>query len=533
MKVIVKGRENRDQLEIFSIEGFVPADHLLRKIDSAVDFSHIYDIVEDLYCADNGRPSIDPVVIFKMVLIQHLYGLPSLRRTVEEIKMNVAYRWFLGYLMNEQIPHFSTVSYNFKHRYTEKTIEEIFYWILNEIETAGYLSPEAVFVDGTHIKANANLKKAVKKAVPQAAKTYEKQLMEEINEERNDHGKKPFDETKPPEEKEISESTTDPESGVFHKGEHKKCFAYTAQTCCDKNGYIMDVRLTRVEPVTVSLAAFYRLAYAYFCKGEVEERSNTGVLQVMRTRKNGKLLFVRRDGFDSRQPTVNPGNMHDSVAFDGLYDRLVERNTEIKAIVADAGYKTPWISKRILDDGRIPVLPYKRPMSKKGFFPPYEYVYDEYFNCVICPENQVLSYATTNREGYREFKSKGYICENCPSRHLCTENQKFEKTVTKHIWSDYLETVEDIRHTPEYKALYERRKETIERVFADAKEKYAMRYTPYRGLSQVTNWVRLKFAAMNLKKYALHRWKRSHQYSALIRLYTFFAKTKLITLNLA
>ena len=90
--------------------------------------------------------------------------------------------------------------------------------------------------------------------------------MEEINEERNDHGKKPFDGPKPPEEKEITESTTDPESGVFHKGEHKKCFAYTAQTCCDKNGYIMDVRLTRVEPVTVSLAAFYRLAYAYFCK---------------------------------------------------------------------------------------------------------------------------------------------------------------------------------------------------------------------------------------------------------------------------
>ena len=59
--------------------------------------------------------------------------------------------------------------------------------------------------------------------------------------------------------------------------------------------------------------------------------------------------------------------MHDSVAFDGLYDRLAEKNPEIKAVVADAGYKTPWISKRILDDGRIPVLPYKRPMSKKGF----------------------------------------------------------------------------------------------------------------------------------------------------------------------
>ena len=167
MKMIVKERKKREQVEMFSTEEFVPADHLLRKIDSAVDFTHIYDIVEDLYCADNGRPSIDPVVIFKMVLIQHLYGLKSLRRTVDEIEMNVAYRWFLGYLMNEQIPHFSTISYNFKHRYTEATIEEIFYWILSEINNAGYLSPEAVFVDGTHIKANANLKKSVKRAVPQ------------------------------------------------------------------------------------------------------------------------------------------------------------------------------------------------------------------------------------------------------------------------------------------------------------------------------------------------------------------------------
>lgn len=60
IKMIVKDRIHRDQLEMFSIEDFVPADHLLRKIDSAVDFIHIYDLVEDLYCKDNGRPSVDP-----------------------------------------------------------------------------------------------------------------------------------------------------------------------------------------------------------------------------------------------------------------------------------------------------------------------------------------------------------------------------------------------------------------------------------------------------------------------------------------
>lgn len=181
-----------NQMEMISIEELVPKDHLLRKISKAVDFDKIYDFVEDLYCLDNGRPGVDPVVLFKMVLIQHLYGIPSLRKTAEEVKMNIAYRWFCGYLLNEQTPHFSTLSRNFKHRFNEDVAEKIFFWILSEINGAGYLSPESVFIDGTHIKANANMKKAVKKAVPEAAKVYEEQLMKEINEDREAHGKKPF-----------------------------------------------------------------------------------------------------------------------------------------------------------------------------------------------------------------------------------------------------------------------------------------------------------------------------------------------------
>ena len=74
----------------------------------------------------------------------------------------------------------------------EETIENIFYWILSEIDNAGYLYPEAVFVDGIHIKANANIKKIVKKAVRTAAKVYEKQLMDEITEDRKEHGKSPL-----------------------------------------------------------------------------------------------------------------------------------------------------------------------------------------------------------------------------------------------------------------------------------------------------------------------------------------------------
>lgn len=141
------------------IDELVPRVHQLRKIDAAVDFDRLYEMVEPLYSEDNGRPSIDPVVLFKMVLIQHLYGLPSLRRTADEVSANIFYRWFLGYTLQEETSHFSTVSYNFRHRFTAETVDQVFAWILSEVADAGYLSPRAVFIDGTHIKANANTKK--------------------------------------------------------------------------------------------------------------------------------------------------------------------------------------------------------------------------------------------------------------------------------------------------------------------------------------------------------------------------------------
>ena len=474
----------RDAVEFVNTDEMVPQDHLLRKIDGAVDFDHLYGFVEGLYCEDNGRPSVDPVVLFKIVLIQHLYGISSLRRTMQDINMNIAYRWFLGYTLNEELPHFSTVSYNFKHRFTEGTVEQVFSWILEEANRAGYLEPEAVFVDGTHIKANANINKKIKTAVPQASKRYASELMEEINADREAHGKEPFEDgddspkpqkrrdntskkklarrKKEAKQRQITVSKTDPESGLFQKGEHKKCFAYEAHTACDKHNFILGVEVT-------------------------------------------------------------PGNVHDSVAFDEVYNNVTEKFPEIETVVADAAYKTPHICKKVFDDGRALSTAYKRPMTKEGNLEWWKYVYDEYYDCVICPEYQVMHYATTNREGYREYKSRSYICEKCPSRSRCTESRNCTKTVTRHVWQNYVELAEDVRHTPKYKELYQKRKETIERVFADAKVKYGMRYTLYRGLTQVTNWVKLKFAAMNLKKLAMWKWKDRHPSGFVLILHCLFS----------
>ena len=392
--MLERGKMDRDLVEFVVIDQLVPKEHLLRKIDAAVDFTQLYEMVEPLYCEDNGRPSIDPVVLFKMVLVQHLYGLTSLRRTAEEVSANNCYRWFLGYPLQEETPHFSTVSYNFRHRFTDD-------------DNDPPASPRK-HKDNTSKKKLARRKK-------QGFRT-------------------------------VTKSVTDPDCGLFVKGGHKRQFAYEAHTACDKNGFVLET-------------------------------------------------------------VVTPGNVHDSVAFDEVYDKVTENFPQVEAVVADAAYKTPHICKKVFGDGRVLSTAYKRPQTMKNGHEWWKYVYDEFYNCVICPEYQPLKYSTTNRDGYREYKSDPNICAACPTRERCTHSRDCIKTVQRHIWKDYEELADDARYTPAYAQLYKCRKETIERVFADAKEKHAMRYTQYRGLAQVTNWVKLKFAAMNLKKLATWKWR--------------------------
>ena len=181
---------------------------------------------------------------------------------------------------------------------------------------------------------------------------------------------------------------------------------------------------------------------------------------------------------------------------------MKEERTNATGIVVDSGYKTPAIAKLILDDGKTPIMPYKRPMTKTGFLMKYEYAYDEYYDCYICPNNQVLNYSTTNHEGYREYKSDKNKRKECLFRKQCTGSKDCVKVVTRHVWEDYLEKVEDIRHTRGIKEIYSLRSQTIERVFADAKEKHGMRYTQYRGIKKVRMELNLLFVCMNLKRLA-------------------------------
>ena len=182
----------RDQLEMIALDQLVPANHLVRKIEAAIDFSFIYDLVKDMY-SEVGRPSIDPVILVKLTFIQYTFGIRSMRKTIEEVETNMAYRWFLGYGFHDKVPHFSTFGKNYERRFKDTDLfEQIFYRILMTATEKKLISAEHVFVDSTHVKASANKRKFEKKIVRKETRAYQERLQEEINQDRENHGKKPF-----------------------------------------------------------------------------------------------------------------------------------------------------------------------------------------------------------------------------------------------------------------------------------------------------------------------------------------------------
>lgn len=182
--------KKREQIQLFCMDDMVPQDHLLRIIDKAINWNFIYDLVEEKYSPNQGRPSMDPVMLIKIPFIQYLYGIRSMRQTIKEIEVNVAYRWFLGLEMMDKVPHFSTFGKNYSRRFKDTDLfEQIFSKILEECYKFRLVDPSEVFVDATHVKARANNKKMQKRIAHKEALFFEDMLKQEINQDREKHDK--------------------------------------------------------------------------------------------------------------------------------------------------------------------------------------------------------------------------------------------------------------------------------------------------------------------------------------------------------
>ena len=439
-------RDQQVKMEFVSIEDLVPANHLLRKISRVVDFSFIHETAKELYCENNGRPAIDPVVLFKMLFIGYFFGIRSERQLVKEIEVNVAYRWFLGFGLQDKIPDASTISQNRRRRFNGTTVaQDIFDGIVLQAMRKRLVGGNTLYTDSTHLKANANKNKLRKKTIRKSVQSYLGELEQAVEDDRRGHGKKPLKPRKPKvEEKTIKQSITDPDSGyMVREGKPKGFFYLDHRTVDSRCNIITDSHITSAA-------------------------------------------------------------LHDSVPYLERLERQIERfSFDVKNVGLDAGYFTPHICKTLNEKNIFAAIAYCRPSRPKGLLPKRSYEYLPAKDCYRCPEGHELYYTTTNREGYRQYASSPMVCSNCPKLRQCTTSRNNKKIITRHVWQEHKDKVNAQRLSERGNRVYSRRKETVERSFADAKELHGHRYARFRGLSKVREQSLLCAACQNMKKMAL------------------------------
>lgn len=419
----------QSEILMTTMEELVPKDSLFRKIDRYIDFTFIYDEVKDLYCENNGRPSIDPIVLFKLVFIQAIDGIKSMRQTCKKIKVDAEYRWFLGIPFGKDTPHFSTFSKNYERRFKDNDIfEKIFINIVNQAIKYNLIDGETFYTDSTHKKANANKNKYYDEIVKEVQKR-RKWLEDEINEERIKLGKKPFEYKDKIEEKHIKVSSTDKESGYYHRDNKEKGFMYLDhRTVDDKCNIIVDCYISK-------------------------------------------------------------GNVHDSEPFIERAEYIKKTfGFDIKRYGVDSGYLTLDIKKYFIDNNIFGVFGYRRYGTSESRKERNRYEYLKELDIYYEKETgEVLEYkGKIDRLGYKTYT-----------------NESKDKKIMRHIHEEWNEQFRENRISTEGKELYKKRKEHVERSFADSKQNHGYRYAMYKGIKKNQHYTWLICAAQNMKNIAI------------------------------
>ena len=220
-----KRQKSNPIFHYFNIENLVPQNHILRQINTVIDFSFVYDHVQETYCPDNGRPGTDPELLVRMLLIGYLYDL-SERKLFEEVKMHAAYRWFCGLSFDDDVPDRSTMNKLLNHKWASLDITEtILNHIVQRCIDEGLVSGKHVSVDGTQIKANASIKSLeplkIQGTITEYLHTFipDEKPMDEADrpthtQDRDFRGKKLSNAT--------HRSTTDPDAQLYRKSKGKE-----------------------------------------------------------------------------------------------------------------------------------------------------------------------------------------------------------------------------------------------------------------------------------------------------------------------
>jgi len=425
----------------FRLEDQIPENHLLRLIDHWVDFSFVRERLKDFY-SPTGRPSIDPEVLLRLLLVGYLYGITSERRLMEEVRMHLAYRWFTRLDFDQEIPDHSTFSKNRHGRFRQSGVfREVFEEIVRRCLAVGLVEAQHLTVDGTLIAANASPRSRVPREQLAEAAHLSRTVQEYLAElERQNPVAEPAESEEPPRGTSGSVSTTDPDAAWTAAKGGPALPAYY-------DNYLIDTPSRVILAVEATPARF-------------SQETAAARRMVERVEKLG----------------LRP----DSLGADKAYG---------------SGEFLSWLLARDIQP-HIPVI--DRRHQTGGHFTREQFRYEPSENAYYCPQGQPLRYSRLRRSG------QGYIycstparCQGCPQKKRCT-TAPFRNLVV-HWHEPAREVVRALAGTPAYDRS-RRARYKIEALFAELKHRIGLRRVRLRRLRNVAEQFFLAAMAQNLKR---------------------------------
>jgi len=443
----VKQRESK-MFYNFSLSNHVPKDHFLRKISEAIDFSFIHQLAKPYY-SHTGQPGVDPVVLLKMMLIGYFYDITSERKLAQELTVNLAFMYFLGYDIDEETPNHSVLS-KARKRFGAKIFEQFFEHIVAQCKSKGLIQAEKTFIDSTLVPANASLfsvtdceQKIILKRTP---KEYLK-VVENTNsadDNNKNEAKKDSNKTRPklPKNK-ICYSKTDPDASIIKRKNKQLKLAYKQHISVD-GGSMRIVTACVTTPAAV--ADEHKLPHLISKAHE----------------KHG--ILPKEVGADTKYGTADN------------YRFLLENN--IKPSIAHSGGRN----------------------NSTGLFSKDKFAYDKSKDQYTCPENHILKNAGfMKKERHFVYRARAKHCKVCKYRTQCT-NSSQGRSVIRHIHESSVEKAKQHLKSTQAKLTIDERSRFVETVFASEKKDLGLKKAKFRGLTNVSIQSLLTATAYNIKK---------------------------------
>ena len=443
----------------FSLDAAVPRDHIVRRLADALDLSFVRALTRPYY-SGTGRPSVDPLVLFKLSLLGYLFNITSERRVCEEAGLNLAWRWFLGYELDEPIPDHSVLS-KARKRFGPTVYERFFKRVVAVCEQRGLVQGDVLFVDATLSKANASEKSFRSRALTQELSppaTFVAELWAANDDE-------PSEESPPPREKRKG-------------GRPPKRDAKWRQG----KGITNSLSVSRTDPDAQMFHKFGQPAL-------LSHKTHFGV----DGGKAGVITTVE----------VGPSCEADSQVVGKMLDKHAAAvGRPVRELVGDRGYGSEAAQRACAARGVTGTLGMRTLANRHGPINRDRFSYDPNRDIFVCPNGQELNRFGENfQQRVSMYRAPRGTCRTCPLKPECAPGVA-DRSITRRwdteLWDAWASHMQS-RHA---RRMMRRRQEVSECAFADGKEKHGLARAQFRGRRKMRIQAVLTAAAMNLKKLA-------------------------------